>query len=212
MAIQNPVAQSSTNKYILQVALGVLKERVIAERAQSNGKGKGRGRGAVKPLAIVFDIDGTAIYNHSASEGHRRNPDLYAIYQYAIENNILVFFLTARPDTATNRAYTIEDLRKSGYTPGTYHQLIMRPNRETHHNYSAYKYKKREDIAQVFNLLMSVGDTKYDMVQWITAGANQRVANQAAHGIVEQLKPNFAYVLVLPETTPSINVKLKEER
>ena len=185
MAIQNPVAQSTTNKYILQVALGVLKERVAAERSQSAGKGKGRGRGAQKPLAIVFDIDGTAIYNHSATDGHRRNPDLYAIYQYALENNILVFFLTARPDTPSNREYTVEDLRKSGYMPGTYHELIMRPNRETGHNYSAYKYKKRGDIAQVFNLLMSVGDTKYDMVQWTSSGANQRVANQAAHGIVE---------------------------
>ena len=206
MTIVNPVAKSKTNKYILQVALGVLKERVGAERAAE--RASGRGRPAFKPLAVVFDIDGTAIYNHTANEGHRRNPDLYAIYDYAIRNNIDVFFLTARPDSQGNRDFTVNDLAKSGYLPGTYRALIMRPPRETSANYSPYKYRKRQEIAGLYNLLMSVGDTKYDMVEWTPSG---RVKNQISHGIVEQLKPGNAYVLVLPDTVPSINIKLREE-
>lgn len=190
------VSQKS-NKKILALALDILESQISQPNLVK------------KPNAIVFDIDGTAIYNNVLG-GHRQNGNLFSLYQYALKHNVAIFFLTARPDTVENREYTVNDLKKSGYTD--YVQLIMRPESDITRdpfNYSVYKCARRMEINTTHNLLMSVGDTLLDMT--VCVGQEYTPLNPH-HSIVKNLDRNMAYVLVLQNAVPRINIKLKEEK
>lgn len=191
-----PQAICRSNKQILKISHDVLDAMV--KRASKTDR----------HLAIVFDIDGTAIYNNKKNS-HRQNDCLFKIYQWALRNDIAVFFLTARPDTPDNRNYTVNDLANSGYN--SYKALRMRPTedlRRNGNNYSAYKAAERVKINQNYNLLMSFGDTLLDMT--VLRGRDLRPINDS-HDFISSLNPRQAYLLVLPNSVPLVNIKLKAE-
>jgi predicted secreted acid phosphatase len=201
------VSQKS-NKKILALALDILETQISKQKQDSQN--------VTRQNAIVFDIDGTAIYNN-ISGGHRQNGNLFSLYQYALKNNVCIFFLTARPDSFENREFTVNDLKKSGYiekskTEDGYVQLIMRPESDITRdpfNYSVYKCARRMEINTTHNLLMSVGDTLLDMTVCV---GNEYTPLNPHHAIVKNLDRNLAYVLVLQNAVPRINIKLKEEK
>ena len=196
-----PQAISRSNKKILQISLEVLDSML-----RRNGAVSAETR---RNPAVVFDIDGTAIYNNKRNS-HRQNDCLFRIYQWAREHGVAVFFLTARPDTPENREYTEHDLASSGYT--SYEALRMRPMadvRRNGNNYSGYKAAERIKINQKKNLMMSFGDTLLDMT--VLRSKDLLPVNEA-HQFLKNLNPRQAYLLVLPNSIPLVNIKLKAEQ
>jgi hypothetical protein len=110
------------------------------------GKGKlGHRRGAVwesveglahrhleslnpKKVCIVFDIDGTLLFNHESYKttfGAKVNAGVKKLYDKAVQLDIPVYLVTARPDSTENREETLKQLGALGYHK--FYGLIMCP-------------------------------------------------------------------------------------
>jgi len=193
-----------SNKRILGVAFDILKR--LCEKPLPPKK---------RAYAIVLDIDGTSVYNYNTEDEtsafyqkHRCNKEMYAIYRWALEHGVAVFFVTARPILPGNREYTVADLHKSGYTD--WEELIMRPASDTGDNYSAYKQAARLRISRGYELLMNFGDTFKDMT--VLVDEHRKIPLNSAYAFLPTLSDDKCYLLVLPGSVPAINIKLKTER
>lgn len=192
--------QSSSNKRTLQEALSVL----IRKKASSNDP---------RPKAIVFDIDGTVLYNNPSCGTKKRVEAAFEIYNWALFNGVSVFFVTARPDFANdhfNRILTENDLQRHGFKEKT--RLIMRPVHSVAVNYlttgavlSKFKRECRDEIARSYQILMSLGDSISDIIELGAAGPYQALLQKP---LISSLR---SYLLYLPENNPDLNVKLKNE-
>ena len=200
LELTKPQMSHKKSKQILKNAFEILQEIL-------------RKKTSKKPCAIITDIDGTAIKNEKSGNCHCNRPML-KICEWAMDHNVEVFFVTARPDEPNNRALTLNDLARCGFyvkKPQTH--LRMRPPadlRRNRDNYSAYKASTRIDIARTHDVLMSFGDTVFDMTV-VYDTERGIVALNTQHSFVTNLKQDRAYLLVLDCGVPAINVKLKAE-
>lgn len=129
-------------------------------------------------LAIVLDIDETSLSNYDAMRAHdfgathgaldRMLSDTNAnpikatrqLYQYAVQNNVKVFFVTGRKDKF--RDATVKNLQAAGYQQWT--KLIMEPN--NYHNSSVVPFKSsaRKQIAEAgYDIVINMGDQQSDL-------------------------------------------------
>jgi predicted secreted acid phosphatase len=201
------VSQGLKKKQALLFGFELLQKLVERHRRKPN---KANG----KELAVVFDIDGTAIFNYNSKgvQLHKRNATLYLIYNWCLENNVLVFFLTARPDFPENRESTVRDLTKSGYYHRDYEDLIMRPMHDYYtrgSNYSNYKASERTRLARFFKLLLNVGDTLLDMAPLKTS-SGEPIAVELVD-LFSSIDPKRSYIMILPKSVPHLNIKLNNE-
>lgn len=138
-----------------------------------NGHGHGD---KAKHLAIVFDIDETALSNYTAIDadnftfgpksqaeatdeiGTAIQPTL-DVFNAAKARGITPFFITGRPEA--QRAPTVENLAREGYTG--YKQLYLKPAGTTLTTV-AYKSGAREDIEkQGYTIVANIGDQYSDL-------------------------------------------------
>jgi acid phosphatase len=133
-----------------------------------------------KKLAIVFDIDETALSNYAhmtllnfggtLSEIDRLinqsslpaiAPTL-ALYQQAKLEHVHVFFITGRRDTPHNRENVERNLRNVGFTQ--YDGLSMKPLSYQEKSASPYKTATRKKIAeQGYDIVLNIGDQMSDL-------------------------------------------------
>ncbi len=131
-----------------------------------------------KKLAVILDIDETSLsnypdmkhynfggsakdFNNAMEQAH--DPAITptkALYKYAVDHNVTVFFVTGRPELM--RKQTTENLRKQGYTK--WQKLYMRPNDYAQRSIVPYKSSTRKMIAgKGYDIVLNVGDQESDL-------------------------------------------------
>lgn len=131
-----------------------------------------------KKLAIIFDIDETTLSNYpdminlsyggtmdtiNAKEAMGDDPAIaptLALYQYAKQNDVAVFFITGRREPA--RAKTVSNLNAVGYK--NFDGLYLKPVKYSEKSAIPYKTAIRKKIAaQGYDIVFSMGDQPSDL-------------------------------------------------
>ena len=115
-----------------------------------------RRQSARRPLAIVLDIDETALLN----KGKRvyRNVYVYAFYRHMLRLNVAVFFVTAR--STKYRHHTENQLARLGYD--RYEELFLMPPRLR--DPARFKRNVRRMLIQRgYHIFANLGDQWTDM-------------------------------------------------
>ncbi len=155
---------------VMRAATTYLKEQVARNKARK------------KPhrLAVVFDVDETALSNYKALKAvdfssvpllrgdllkkvnARSLKPVLNCYLYAISEKVSVFFVTGRPEHS--RAVTLKSLKAAGYQK--FKRLYMRqPNEKSYATVQDFKEAAREKIvAQGFDIVLNVGDQYSDII------------------------------------------------
>jgi acid phosphatase len=144
---------------------------VVAEQQKQNSKEK---------LAVVFDIDETVLSNYDYMQklnfGGKATeiinliedgkspaiPATLALYQQAKSENIHIFFITGRTDTAEIRKNTADNLHTVGFDK--YDGLILKPVNYKEATVSTYKTAARKKITdQGYHIVLNIGDQMSDL-------------------------------------------------
>lgn len=131
-------------------------------------------------LAIVLDVDETAITNYKALERLSFTHNMPAIigvmmqanahpilpvlqfYQHATNNNVAVFFISSRPNTPEFLAATTTNLKGAGYA--TYEELILKPIDNDKIGVQDFKVSARKQItAKGYDIVLNIGDQVADL-------------------------------------------------
>ncbi len=152
-----------------------LAERYLLQRLKEN-----KTSAHPKKLAIVFDIDETALSNYSKMEhldfGGTLNQErhLYKdgkdpvikptlnLFKLAKQNQVAVFFVTGRPEM--DRVLTVQNLHLAGYQ--NWDGLILENNRYHKSYQSAIPFKsqaRKKIIDQGYDIVLSMGDQASDL-------------------------------------------------
>lgn len=130
-------------------------------------------------LALVLDIDETAISNYSFMQKNmfggsikdfdahiRRDPTpaiqpVLELFKFAQKNNISVFFVTGRKEYL--RYATIHNLKKAGYNK--WQRLYLKPNNYHQSSIVPFKTSIRKRIeSKGFTIIESIGDQQSDLL------------------------------------------------
>ena len=131
------------------------------------------------PLAIVLDIDETALSNYHDLErlyftrntqaltgaymlagAQALNPVL-DLYREAIDNNIAVFFVSERPNTPEIMSATANNLRKAGFDK--WQEIMLKPI-DNDESIQEFKTKAtRLIVAKGYDVLLNIGDQNMDL-------------------------------------------------
>ncbi len=131
-----------------------------------------------KKLAIVFDIDETALSNypsmkklqfggskkdllqHMQQANDKAIKATYSLYKLAKKNDVSVFFITGRGEHL--RKVTVKNLRVAGYT--SWQKLYMRPDAYNQKSIVPYKSGARHAIESMnYDIIISIGDQHSDL-------------------------------------------------
>jgi predicted secreted acid phosphatase len=144
-------------------------EKRIVENNQATDK---------KKLAIVLDIDETALSNYSdllardfscnkkmayaqIQEAHDpAMPSILTLYNYAESHQVAVFFITGRPQILLSA--TKKNLQDVGYTQWA--GLFLRPDNNNTYSVIPFKSAMRKKITeQGYDIVLSIGDQYSDL-------------------------------------------------
>lgn len=131
-----------------------------------------------KQLAIVLDIDETALSNYDdmkhlnfggtkadietlESDAHDPAiPYIKTLYQFAIANHVAVFFVSNRAEHL--RSATTDNLKQDGYE--TWAGLYLKPNDYQKTSIKPFKVAMRRKITQMgYDIVLNVGDQAIDL-------------------------------------------------
>ena len=109
-------------------------------------------------LAVVFDIDDTAINTSTRGDVH---PEFKQVYDIAVQHGYNIFFVTARPEHSVNVQWTVQQLLASGFLKIDGLRLMPPAEKyDTIEAFSLYKYRTRYDIFNAeYNIVLNVGDS-----------------------------------------------------
>lgn len=136
-------------------------------------------------LAIVLDVDETALSNfdhlkrmhftgnteaftaaYLLGESSAIEPTL-KFYQYAVNHNVKVFFVTGRPDTPEISTITVMNLKRAGYH--TFENIYMRPIENDKITSAEFKEEARKDITRKgYEIILTIGDQVSDITGGFT--------------------------------------------
>ena len=159
--------------------------KAVAEKAQQQLNYAVKNNKQHKKLAVVIDIDETALSNYNQISALYdavnnvgdipakstlktiNNPfvdaaitPVLSLYKQAIKDNVTVFFLTGRYEY--DRAGTVKNLKKVGYTK--WKQLILRQPDQYHIPADQYKTAARKKIEQAgYDIVVNIGDQYSDL-------------------------------------------------
>jgi predicted secreted acid phosphatase len=144
-------------------------------------------------LAIVFDIDETALSNFKDMErlSFTRNvialtgavmqanaeviPSVLALYQYALAKKIAVFFISSRPNTPEFVDITVKNLKRVGYDNWT--EIYLKPINREELSVQEFKTTTRRNISLLgYDIVLNVGDQEADLEGGF-AEANVKIPN-----------------------------------
>jgi len=143
-------------------------------------------RAMVTKPAVSLDIDGTVLLN--MSDGHTKCVRHFKNLVDACETaGIAIFYITARPDTESNRKHTEQQLKECGLNKHT--KMFMMPARA---EYSRYKFSSRLKVAEMgYAILLSIGDQFADVTRKDTKLADDKF-------YIGQIGDNGAFGIKLP--------------
>lgn len=132
-------------------------------------------------LAIVLEIDETALSNYPSLENMQftQNPQALAgaymrgqalpmapilsLYDYALSQNMAVFFVSSRPNTPEMLEATVRNLKAAGFNQ--WQELILMPVESQKLNIADYKTHARRHISsQGYEILVNVGSQEADLI------------------------------------------------
>lgn len=154
---------------IIDQAMTYLKKRLAVHEKKKNNK----------KLAIVLDIDETALSNYRdmvtlnfgggideiiAAENKGTDsviPSTLMLYRYAKANHVAVFFITGR--TENSRQSTETNLNRAGFQ--NWDGLILKPDNYKEKTPSIYKTQARVALEnQGYDIVLNIGDQQSDLV------------------------------------------------
>lgn len=146
--------------------------------------------------AIVLDIDGTVLKNYD-NDVAKCVVGFRPFVQACVGAGIAVFIVTARPDTPSNREWTVQQMIACDlwqYIVPKDGLYMREPSRDT----GPFKFASREDIRKRgYTILLSVGDQFLDLARKIPKGDIDN------HGIlVGTLGDNNSFAIKLPSEFP----------
>lgn len=131
-------------------------------------------------LAIVLDVDETALSNyHNLKRIHfSGNAEAYTgaymlgdlppiesvleLYQYALDNQVAVFFISNRPNTPEIHSATVMNLKRAGYH--SWDGVYLRPLTNDKISIERFKSQARKSIIDKgFNIVLNIGDQPSDI-------------------------------------------------
>jgi hypothetical protein len=149
-----------------------------------------------------FDIDGTILKDRgNANLPPLRNKMLLGLFRLCQRQDIPIYIITARPEGREQRKWTVNQLEKCGYPPGSYAGLTMMPLSEwkkldkvANWNFSDYKYRARQRIVQSENktIILNAGDQWSDLRR--IPPCSKSAEESAVYNAVKQLPNNGIYV------------------
>ncbi len=161
-----------------QYAKDMAKQIQTAETYLKRRVAENKRHHAQEKLAIVLDIDETALSNYAdmkrlnfggtheeidASEGAGHDPAInptLRLYRYARANDVAVFFITGRHEKY--REATVKNLHEAGYHDWA--QLIMEANDLHPQSASDYKSMARKKIIDDgYDIALNIGDQNSDL-------------------------------------------------
>lgn len=162
-------------------------------------------------LAMVFDIDGTLLFQKGETSVCRPNSPVANLYFWVREHypNIKIIIITARPNIAGNRDHTVRQLIKCGFlTREEAHRnnpplFLMPVNEAANGDITApgrYKQRVRSELKKKhrYTILFNVGDAWGDMSK---VGMNSPLARD----------PYRTYVLSTNRASAIYGLKLPDE-
>lgn len=152
--------------------------KVVLNEANTFLAQRVKNKNNTEKLAIVLDIDETSLtnYNKMVARGFAATraqliqeilsgdsppirPTL-ELYEFALKNNIAVFFVTGRHDF--ERKATEKNLKEAGFK--TWHSLYLRPDDYSKSTVIPFKSGARADITQKgYTIIASIGDQCSDL-------------------------------------------------
>lgn len=113
----------------------------------------------IKNHVVIFDIDDTIIdINGNIIES------IYKLYQYALENNIYIVFITAREGTEVNKKLTMEQLKHHKIKYDLLYFLPPYMRNEKYEIIEKYKFYARKNVTECgYKTLFSIGDNLWDV-------------------------------------------------
>lgn len=131
-----------------------------------------------KQLAIVLDIDETALSNYDdmkhlgfggtqsdieALESDAHDPAILfvkTLYQFAVAHHVAVFFVSDRKETL--RAATTNNLKEDGYTEWA--GLYLKPDNNSEASTQSFKLAMRHKITEMgYDIILNMGDQTSDL-------------------------------------------------
>jgi predicted secreted acid phosphatase len=139
-----------------------------------------------KQAAIVFDIDGTLVYDGSWDK------PIWSVINfcnYCKDIGIATMIVTARGGWETNIEKTKQSLRDLGLSCDSF--FFRKPD---DHEIAKFKTNVRRYMNQAtnFNVLISIGDNPWDMGQWGGTGVLM-TAHPASNIISYEINPESSY-------------------
>ncbi len=132
------------------------------------------------PLAIVLDVDETALSNYRGLERNAFTSNTSAVtaimmqanaepilpvlqfYQHAINKNVAIFFISSRPNSPELVDVTSKNLKNAGYS--TWKELILKPLDKDKQSIQEFKTNTRRHImAQGYDIILNIGDQQADL-------------------------------------------------
>lgn len=132
-------------------------------------------------MAIVLEVDEAALSNYATLQKTAFNPDqqawqetyllgqaqpiseILALYEYALKNNIAIFFVSSRPNTPEILEATARNLKTAGYNQ--WEELILMPESANNKTLADFKNHARKHIsAQGFEILVNIGNKDADLI------------------------------------------------
>lgn len=146
--------------------------------------------------AIVLDIDGTVLRNYD-NDVAKCVVGFRPFVQACAGAGIAIFFVTARPDSPSNREWTVQQLKACRLWRFVVPDqgLYMRKEEE---ETGPFKFESRQDIrGRGYTILLSIGDQFLDLARRIPKGG---LDNHVTW--VGSIGDNNSYAIKLPSEFP----------
>lgn len=131
-------------------------------------------------LAVVLDIDETCLSNYHAMERLSFTTNTSAIsaifmqanaqpilpvlqfYQYALNKNVAVFFISSRPNSPEFLAATTQNLKNAGFT--AWEEIFLKPLAQDNLDTQTFKTATRKHITSLgYDIILNIGDQTADL-------------------------------------------------
>lgn len=178
LPLNNPEVLQSLNKYfssgeyIQEIETKALEAKSYLDQRLKKTSGDS--------LAIVFDIDETALSNLEALQRNNYSTNMEAftanylfstlpaigptlgLYNYAKRRNVKLFFITSRPNTPEVINATVRNLKQAGFAD--WEDLYLMPLEDNNLTTAEYKKQSRQMIQNMgYTIVLNIGDQESDI-------------------------------------------------
>lgn len=178
LPLNNPEVLQSLNKYfssgeyIQEIETKALEAKSYLDQRLKKTSGDS--------LAIVFDIDETALSNLEALQRNNYSTNMEAftanylfstlpaigptlgLYNYAKRRNVKLFFITSRPNTPEVINATVRNLKQAGFAD--WEDLYLMPLEDNNLTTAEFKKQSRQMIQNMgYTIVLNIGDQESDI-------------------------------------------------